>query len=166
MTHADSPAVQIGWHYSRDPAGYMATQVHDAALSEFELRGFWQEQIRKIQQTSMDPGELQNQQLPLTRIKKVKLRLVFELFRRRLTSCVKSLPSHLLWYSGSLLLTPNPLTSITFWSLQIMKSDESVRIVAADAPLLLSKVSPFGDCRNLGVIHTTQTSNTAHVLPV
>jgi hypothetical protein len=36
-----------------------------------ELRAFWQDQLREIEQVPSDPAEFKNHQLPLARIKKV-----------------------------------------------------------------------------------------------
>jgi predicted acetyltransferase len=36
-----------------------------------QLRAFWQEQLREIEQVPSDPAEFKNHQLPLARIKKV-----------------------------------------------------------------------------------------------
>lgn len=56
-----------------------------------QLRAFWAEQVREIQQVPCDPAEFKNHQLPLARIKK------------------------------------------------IMKSDEDVRMISAEAPVLFAK---------------------------
>jgi hypothetical protein len=80
LPDADSPALQMASHYSTQHSGYMAPQVDHAQACDDSLRNFWATQLREIQQTSTDPAEFKNQQLPLTRIKKVPVRPVFDVY--------------------------------------------------------------------------------------
>eukprot|EP00884_Botryococcus_braunii_P008798 jgi/Botrbrau1/1791/Bobra.0217s0045.2 len=80
-------------HYSTPHGGYAAPPMEHTTQIDSQLRQFWQTQMSDIQKTSTDPAEFKNQNLPLTRIKK------------------------------------------------IMKSDEDVRMISAEAPLLFSKAS-------------------------
>ncbi len=53
--------------------GYAAQPLQQASAQPEQLRAFWQQQMLEVEQTSADPSEFKNQQLPLARIKKVGL---------------------------------------------------------------------------------------------
>lgn len=88
-------------------------QQHQAAL-----KSFWVQQMEEIENTSTDPSEFKNHQLPLARIKKVYP-----------SPHSTDIRSH----------TALPMLMQTFF-FQIMKSDEDVRMISAEAPVLFAKV--------------------------
>lgn len=103
---------------------------------EQQLRGFWQEQLREVHQVPCDPAEFKNHQLPLARIKKAsapaqcgaRQQCLRSVIARAKEMCQRSRRSSLTRSVG--------LCSLT----QIMKSDEDVRMISAEAPVLFAKV--------------------------
>jgi hypothetical protein len=59
-------------HYSTPHGGYAAPPMEHPTQNDGMMRAFWQKQLLEIQNVqSNDPQEFKNQNLPLTRIKKV-----------------------------------------------------------------------------------------------
>jgi hypothetical protein len=85
--------------------------------------------MREVQAVGTDPAEFKNHQLPLARIKKVRegKKNGREGGRER-----RSCPGK------TRTLTP---LSLFFTRTQIMKSDEDVRMISAEAPVLFARVS-------------------------
>lgn len=98
-----------------NPAGFSQAMAQQLQQQSIQLRMFWEQQHLEIQQVGTDPAEFKNHQLPLARIKKVR-----GVAKARLTcgSACKRL--------GTMCL-------------QIMKSDEDVRMISAEAPVLFAK---------------------------
>jgi len=106
------------------PNGPVAAHATDPSL-----RAFWEEQAREVDAVGTDPAQFKNHQLPLARIKKARERRGGVVGRegcRGRTASRSALdaahPPH----------TPSP-------SSQIMKSDEDVRMISAEAPVLFAR---------------------------
>jgi hypothetical protein len=97
----------------------MAQQLQQQSI---QLRMFWEQQHLEIQQVGTDPAEFKNHQLPLARIKKVAWSIVPH--TQRIGIQLNTLHSFLLKECH----------------VQIMKSDEDVRMISAEAPVLFAKV--------------------------
>lgn len=113
--------------YALAPNGPVAAHATDPSL-----RGFWEEQAREVDAVGTDPAQFKNHQLPLARIKKVGRREgwwngVREGRRRRARPRRSPL-------SGR--PDPTPPSPPPF---QIMKSDEDVRMISAEAPVLFAR---------------------------
>ncbi len=101
-----------------NPAGYSQAMAQQLQQQSIQLRMFWEQQHLEIQQVGTDPAEFKNHQLPLARIKKVG------------------------WRNEMDWLTAETVYSVLLTEryLQIMKSDEDVRMISAEAPVLFAKV--------------------------
>lgn len=108
------------------PPTYLQQFAAAQAQSE-QLRRFWAEMIEEAQRTGTDPLEFKTQQLPLARIKKVSLD---EMSSRHLRLV------HCRLHSDGLCALSVP----SLCTVQIMKSDEDVRMISAEAPVLFAKV--------------------------
>ena len=109
--------------------GYAQQTAAQAQAQSESLRAFWAQQMREVQAVGTDPAEFKNHQLPLARIKKVRegKKNGREGGRER-----RSCPGK------TRTLTP---LSLFFTRTQIMKSDEDVRMISAEAPVLFARVS-------------------------
>ena len=112
------------------PPAYMTPLM---AQQNEQLRQFWYQQAQEILQVGTDPAEFKNHQLPLARIKKARGH-VRPLSLRAVGCGAGSWLKALLGASIHLLLMS--------LRLQIMKSDEDVRMISAEAPVLFARVCP------------------------
>ncbi len=87
-----------------------------------QLRQFWHQQMQEIMQVGTDPAEFKNHQLPLARIKKV---------------CTTGLDCPCPREHTTQALLGSYLKGLCS---QIMKSDEDVRMISAEAPVLFARV--------------------------
>eukprot|EP00967_Tisochrysis_lutea_P141056 scaffold258549_cov18-Tisochrysis_lutea.AAC.2 len=91
-------------------------------MSEQQLQQFFNDQLREVQEHSLDVADFtKNHQLPLARIKKA--------------SGAGSVQMHLQADHPG-----NGFHVFLYSWLQIMKSDEDVRMISAEAPVLFAKV--------------------------
>ena len=110
-----------------------------SAPSADALRGFWQQQMQEVQLVGTDPGEFKNHQLPLARIKKAcayKAVLKHDRVLQLLARMIREPNLRTAWL-------PTQMTEGA--CLQIMKSDEDVRMISAEAPVLFARVSTAQD---------------------
>lgn len=105
--------------------------AQNKALQE-ELKKFWAEMKADVEKVGTDPAEFKSQQLPLARIKKVPT-VILSIHPRSPSighrQRLSLLPCH---------TPPHPPTNK-----QIMKSDEVVRMISAEAPVLFAKACEF-----------------------
>jgi hypothetical protein len=113
-------------------AAYQQPPQQQLAPSQQEqLRAFWQGQLQEVQQVGNDPAEFKNHQLPLARIKKVGSRRAgwAPAWAPRTLAAPHA-------RGGRQAPRPSPP--------QIMKSDEDVRMISAEAPVLFARVGGGG----------------------
>jgi nuclear transcription factor Y gamma len=120
------------------PGGYTQHQyAHNQALHD-QLRRFWGDMAQDVENTGSDPMEFKTQQLPLARIKKVgatgdgvgaAAAAALAALRCAATPAARPPPP-----SPSCCPPARP---------QIMKSDEDVRMISAEAPVLFAKACEF-----------------------
>lgn len=115
-----------------------------------ELKKFWREQMAEIEQVGTDPAEFKNHQLPLARIKKVGCPAVCE---RSACCATVAAAAAQTWRAHEVSERRQPVVhamppvregeSVDIQACscaQIMKSDEDVRMISAEAPVLFAKV--------------------------
>lgn len=86
-----------------------------------KLSQFWSEMMEDVKEGGTDLTEFKTQQLPLARIKKV---------------CVG-------WRCHGVTYTTVSWCGVVWRGVQIMKSDEDVRMISAEAPVLFAKACEF-----------------------